>query len=450
MTKTKISKFKKDLKQVQDHYLNYPYPFRNPEDDKKRIIRTQEGYLSNINHHLYKGNQNFQNEYRVLIAGGGTGDSTIWLAKQLMEYPKSEVVYIDFSEASMNIAKKRANIQGITNIKWILDSILNIPKLKLGKFDYINCSGALQAMKKPDLGIKILSDVLKENGGAALMLYGQYGRVGVYQLQELLRIINKGVTNHQDKVNNTWNVLNNLPTTNWYIRGLDLVGPLVDDIELYDRLLHDQDTAHTIPQLYELTENVGLNIVTFVVPYVRASLNIDSYFKESALKEKIKKMSLRDQQSICELMGGNIIMHEIYVSKQQNTVADFNNFNNVPFVFNIKGNLCQNIISLIEKGGLNIMNKFINYQIFSENKFEVNINLTILPHTKCLFSHLENGNKSFIEIFDDVRKETGSTSSNQELLDEFVINLKPLYSAGVILLRHKSVKSFNNFDELSK
>jgi len=140
MTITKTSRFEKDLKQVQDHYLDYPYPLRNPDDDKKRIIRTHEGFLSNINHHIYNGKQDFKKGYRVLVAGGGTGDSAVWLAKQLMEYPKSEVVYIDFSKKSMDIAKKRAANHGITNITWIEDSILNIPRLKLGKFDYFNWS----------------------------------------------------------------------------------------------------------------------------------------------------------------------------------------------------------------------------------------------------------------------------------------------------------------------
>ena len=158
-------------------------------------------------------------------------------------------------------------------------------------------------------------------------------------------------------------------------------------------------------------------------------------------------MPLRDQQAICELMGGNIIMHEFYVSKQNDTVADFNNLDNVPFLFNIKDDLCQDIISRIEKGGYNIMNKFINYQISSEGKM-VNINLAISPHTKHLFTHLKNGNKSFFEIIDLVKKEISSNLSDKELLNEFMINLKSLYSAGVILLRHKSIESFNNFENL--
>lgn len=55
MPKTKIDKFAKDLKQVQDHYLDYPYPLRNPDDDKKRIMRMQGDFLAEINHNLYKG-----------------------------------------------------------------------------------------------------------------------------------------------------------------------------------------------------------------------------------------------------------------------------------------------------------------------------------------------------------------------------------------------------------
>jgi hypothetical protein len=67
-----------------------------------------------------------------------------------------------------------------------------------------------------------------------------------------------------------------------------------------------------------------------------------------------------------------------------------------------------------------------------------------------LFTQLQTGDKSFSEIFEAVRKDTGSKSSDQELLNELILNLNPLYSVGAILLRHKSVKPFNNFDELSR
>ena len=40
----KQSKNPKDLKQVKDHYLDYPYPYRDPEDDKKRLLKMYADY----------------------------------------------------------------------------------------------------------------------------------------------------------------------------------------------------------------------------------------------------------------------------------------------------------------------------------------------------------------------------------------------------------------------
>ncbi len=449
--KTKASKFKKDLKQVQDHYLDYPYPMRDPEDEKKGIMRFQGDFLSEINHHIYKGKQDFKDGYRVLVAGGGTGDSTVWIAKQLMEYPKAEVVYIDFSKTSMDIAKKRAAYHGITNITWIEDSILNIPDLKLGKFDFFQCSGVLHHLENPDLGIKILSDITKENGGGHIMVYAQYGRTGVYQIQELLRRTGKGIDNRQEEVVSAWEVINSLPSTNWFNRGADLLSDhkMFGDIGLYDMFLHKQDRAYTIPQLYDFVENAGLNIAGFTENYTRAILNIESYFKDSATKERIKKLPLREQQAICELIYGGIIKHDFHVSKKKDANADFDDFENIPFVFN-SDDLCKNLIDFINSGGDHIMNKYVNYKFTDSFQRELNIKLAILPNTKFLFAQLEKGDKSFSEIFEAVRKENGSKSSDQELLNEFVVNLVPLYTVGVILLRHKSIKPFNNFKSIAR
>lgn len=61
---------------------------------------------------------------------------------------------------------------------------------------------------------------------------------------------------------------------------------VISDSKIF--FLHKQDRAYTIPQLHEFVENVGLNITCFRDPYIRAVLNIESYFKDSATKERIK------------------------------------------------------------------------------------------------------------------------------------------------------------------
>ena len=94
MTKTKKTLPKsKDLKQVQDHYLDYPYPQRNPEDDKTRLMKIYGDYLGELNHWLFEGKEDFKKDFRVLIAGGGTGDSTIYLAEQLKD-TDAEIIYL--------------------------------------------------------------------------------------------------------------------------------------------------------------------------------------------------------------------------------------------------------------------------------------------------------------------------------------------------------------------
>ena len=45
-------------------------------------------------------------------------------------------------------------------------------------------------LEDPDAGLRALLSVLKDGGALGIMVYGQYGRTGVYQMQETLRLIN--------------------------------------------------------------------------------------------------------------------------------------------------------------------------------------------------------------------------------------------------------------------
>lgn len=449
-------KFVKDLKNVQDHYLDYPYPFRDPKDESKGMLRIQGDFLCEINHYLYKGKKNFDN-FRVLVAGGGTGDSTLWLARQLMEYTNTEVVYLDFSKNSMKIAKERAKFHKITNITWVEDSILNIPKLKdLGKFDYVNCTGVLHHLSDPDAGLKILADVIKDDGGAGIMLYALYGRTGVYQIQELLKRTNEGISNRQEEVKNSWDIINSLPQTNWYIRGKELLADhvLFGDVGLYDMFLHKQDRAYSVEQMYEYFDKVKMHMVEYTDPYSRAVLNIDSYFTgelaNSPAKERIANMPRRKREAIAELMGGNIIKHSVLISKREDSAADIDDIENmVPFIFD-SNKICDEIFEFIDSKENAVMNQRFNYQIQDSIKRTMNVVLFVFPHTKYFFKYLKDGKYTFKEIYDKVRKETKTTASDEELHREFKLNFNSLLMLNKMHLRDKAVKPFNNFIQLSR
>ena len=105
------------LLEVKEQYEDYPYPERDPEAEKYRLLSTQMDDLEKLNHYGFAGSQTFQ-QAQLLVAGCGTGDAVIFLAEQLRE-TKSTVTALDMSAASLAVAKQRAKIRGLENIIWI-------------------------------------------------------------------------------------------------------------------------------------------------------------------------------------------------------------------------------------------------------------------------------------------------------------------------------------------
>ena len=100
---------------VREQYEALPYPACDPEDDRRRLAQTWLEDLPMVNHYCFAGRQSFRNGFRALVAGGGTGDPTIFLAEQL-RHCGAQVVHLDISAASITIAKERARIRGLDNI----------------------------------------------------------------------------------------------------------------------------------------------------------------------------------------------------------------------------------------------------------------------------------------------------------------------------------------------
>lgn len=426
------------LKEVQDHYMDYPYPYRNPEDEKTRLLQLMGESLGELNHHLFQGKKSFKNGFRVLIAGGGTGDSSTFLGEQLKD-TDAEIVYLDFSKNSMEIAQKRAEIRGLKNITWIHDSILNIPKLKLGKFDYINCSGVLHHLASPPEGLKILQESLKDDGGMCVMVYAKYGRTGVYQVQDLMRLVNEGVTSRAEEVTNGNIVIKSLPATNWYVRGQDLLADhlIFGDIGLYDMFLHKQDRAYSIPELYEFIKDAGLNFIEFFDIKDRLALRAENFIKDPVLLQKIQNMDKMKQQTICELICGTVIKHSVYLSKKTDVTAKLDDLNNVPYFYaidNIPKNAYDHFSNQLYAEGSVV-------KITVNNPWLKNADITIpvSRYTKYIFKNMIGDSKSLKEIFDGVRIDSGDNVKDEVLLSEVKRVFHPFLLAGIMLLKDKSL-----------
>jgi len=438
MKKTNNHKENKlDLKTVKDQYEDYPYPYRNPEDENRRLLSIWGESLAELNHFLYQGKKDFKLKFRVLIAGGGTGDSSTFLGEQLKNHKDAEIIYLDFSKASMEIAKERARIRGISNITFINDSIYNIPNLNLGKFDYINCTGVLHHLQDPPLGLKILQESLTKDGGMFIMVYAKYGRTGLYQIQDLMKMVNSDIENRSDEVHNGNIIVNSLPDTNWFVRGGELLQDhkMFGDIGTYDLFLHKQDRCYSIPELHDFIEKAGLNFIDFIVPSDRIIFDINKWITDLELIKRIKKFDMIKQQAICEIIYGSIIKHSVYISNNKNAQSSIDDLNNVPLFFGVDG-VNQLVIDSIESGQIAI-GQHGNFTLNNSILKNYNINIPISIYTKHFFRNMLPGSNSLGEIFDLIRKDMNSTVDNEALLEEARKILQPFVHCGAMLLCDK-------------
>src|ERR1700690_2519414 len=161
-------------------YEAYPYPYRDPRDEAKRLIVGSPGYLREIDHWVFSASRPASQPLRALIAGGGSGDATIMLAQQMARQGRAgTVTWLDRSAAALKIARSRAAARGLSNIVWEQRSLLDLPGSGLGPFDYIDYCGVLHHLADPGEGLRALLSVLSPGGGMGLMVYAPYGRTGV-------------------------------------------------------------------------------------------------------------------------------------------------------------------------------------------------------------------------------------------------------------------------------
>lgn len=417
--------------EVRLHYETFPYPMVDPEDERKRLSTTVHEAFDRLNHYCYEGRRDFNQPFRALFAGGGTGEGLVHLAEQMRGRKKAEIFYLDRSGASLAIARKRIEIRGLDNVTWIQDSLLNIPTLGLGKFDYINCSGVLHHLPEPEAGLKILAESLNEKGALGLMLYAKYGRLAVYPLQEALRLINRGEPDLQKRVDNAKAILSHLPPTNWFIQSPPaFLQEIRSDAGIYDLLLHAEDRAYSIPELYDFLETAGLNLLHLLhdgYPLAGDLYTPAAYLADAALREKVMGFSKRDQQTLAELLHGQIYKHTFYAAKHLPNPPSLEDVEVIPlFGFDVHDGT-KNILDLIRQpqeaeGTLTV----------THPGTKVMATLRKTPHLAALFTQID-GCRPLREI---LRRVAGDTGADPALLrQEFRTLYDAFHHAGWMYLR---------------
>jgi len=296
---------------VRAQYEAYPYPSRDPADERRRLITGSPSHLLEIDHYLFAARRDPARRLRVLFAGGGTGDGTIMLAQQLAERgAAAEITYLDVSTAARAVAEARARARGLDSIRFVTGSLLDAPAL--GRFDYVDCCGVLHHLEDPAAGLAALVAALDDEGGIGLMVYGTYGRTGVYPLQHLLRLLAGPEADDGARVALARRTVAALPETNLFRRNPFLADHLGSDAGLYDLLLHSRDRAYRVPELLALLDGAGLRPVTFIEP---ARYDPATYLTDAVLLKRVAALDDRARWAAAELLSTAMKVHIVYAVK---------------------------------------------------------------------------------------------------------------------------------------
>jgi SAM-dependent methyltransferase len=119
---------------------------------------------------------------QILIAGCGTGLSTVELALQANN---SRILAVDLSLASLSYAKRMAHSLKIANVEFAQADIIELGSI--GRtFDFIDVSGVLHHMADPWQGWRILLSLLRPGSTMQVGLYSELARQNVVAARKLI------------------------------------------------------------------------------------------------------------------------------------------------------------------------------------------------------------------------------------------------------------------------
>lgn len=287
--------------EVRAFYDRYPYP--RPVGSLENYRRLWEYQpRRRADYHLFWPSRPFQEEFSILVAGCGTSQA----AKHAVRRPEAEVSGIDFSATSVACTEALKDKYGLNNLQVRQLPIEQVGELGKG-FDQIVCTGVLHHLPDPDAGLKALRRVLKPDGAMHLMLYAPYGRTGIYMLQEFCRRL--GITATDEGIRDIVEALKRLPAGHPLQNLLREAPDFRHEAALADALLHPQDRAYSVPQLFEYLKRCGLTFGRWVkqAPYSPLCGSLAQLPQAS----RIAALPPEEQSAAVELFRGTFVRHSL-------------------------------------------------------------------------------------------------------------------------------------------
>jgi len=302
---------------VGGQYEQWPYP--EPIQDLEAFYAKGviESSAPRMVHWLYWPDGRYINVYQekidILVAGCGAN-----LAAQFAyTHPKANVVGVDLSEASLkheHYLKEKHNLTNLTLHHMPLEDVAKLDQ----QFDFIDCAGVLHHLPDPEKGLAALKTVLRTDGVMTILLYGLYGRIGLYMLQEAFQRLN--LTQTEADVDWLAKVLSLLP------EGHPVHPFLKNNLDVHykaglvDMFLHPLDQGFRVGDCLKLAQSANLVFQGWMDP---GWYNPASLFNDAAIVDRLNQQDWVNRWQTMELLNGGMRTHSFMLCHPERDPATY-------------------------------------------------------------------------------------------------------------------------------
>jgi SAM-dependent methyltransferase len=304
-------------------YDTYPFPPEPILDEPPPGYNWRWNWLAASN--FCTGIKPQRRDIRILDAGCGSGVSTEYLVHL---NPFAEVVGIDLSAGTLDVARERCQRSGANRVEFHQLSLFDVEQLP-GEFDLINCVGVLHHTHDPIRGIQALAKKLAPGGLFHIFVYGELGRWEIQLMQKAISLLQgdqkKG--DYRDGVKVGRQIFAALPEHNRILQREKQRWALENqrDENFADMYVHPQEIDYNIDTLFDLIDASGLEFVGFSNP---AFWDIEKLLsKAPELIDRTKNLSQRQLFRLIELLDPETSHYEFFLARPPLTKADWQNDN---------------------------------------------------------------------------------------------------------------------------
>lgn len=296
---------------VRAFYERHPYPPPVDSLDRYRgLAQDRPGRRADF--HLVWPARRYREDQAILIAGCGTSQA----AKHALRWPAASITGVDVSAASVRHTEELKRKYQLHNLE-----VRELPIERVGElastFDQIVCTGVLHHLPDPGAALSALRDVLRPGAAMNIMVYAPYGRTGIYMLQEFCRRV--GIQATEEGIRELVAALALLPAGHPLATLLRQAPDFRDEAALADALLHPQDRAYSVPQLFDLLGGARLKFGRWIrqAPY-DPNCGVMARLPRAT---ETAALPVVDRSAAAELFRGTMLRHSVIAYRDDDREA---------------------------------------------------------------------------------------------------------------------------------